>query len=81
MDEALELLQSNNANIIWNKDTKQYYGEYFSNGTTKKIWLEDENSMEERMKVARQLDVKGIAAWKRGHENDKTWDIINKYFK
>lgn len=81
MDEALELLQSNNANIIWDKDTKQYYGEYFSNGTTKKIWLEDENSMEERMKVARQLDVKGIAAWKRGHENDKTWDIINKYFK
>ena len=81
MDEALELLQSNNANIVWDEETRQNYGEYFSNGTTKKIWLEDEKSMEERMKVARQLDVKGIAAWKRGHENDKTWDIINKYFK
>ena len=33
------------------------------------------------MKVARKLDVKGIAGWKRGHENDATWDIINKYFK
>ena len=81
MDEALELLQTNNANIVWDEETRQNYGEYFSNGTTKKIWLEDEKSMEERMKVARQLDVKGIAAWKRGHENDKTWDIINKYFK
>lgn len=81
MDEALELLQTNNATIVWDETTRQYYGEYFSDGTTKKIWLEDEKSMEERMKVARNLDVKGVAAWKRGHENDKTWDVINKYFK
>ncbi len=81
MDEAKKLLQDNNAKIIWDEKTKQYYGEYFSNGTYKKIWLEDETSIEERMKLARKLDVKGIAAWKRGHENDKTWDVINKYFK
>ncbi|WP_317366565.1 glycosyl hydrolase family 18 protein [uncultured Tyzzerella sp.] len=81
MEEARKLLEDNNANIVWNEKTKQYYGEYFSDGTTKKIWLEDEKSMEERMKLARKLDVKGIAAWKRGHETDATWDIINKYFK
>lgn len=81
MDEARKLLEDNNATIVWDEKTRQYYGEYFSDGTTKKIWLEDEKSMEERMKVARKLDVKGIAAWKRGHENDVTWDIINKYFK
>nr|WP_317359807.1 glycosyl hydrolase family 18 protein [uncultured Tyzzerella sp.] len=81
MDEARSLLENNNANIVWDETTRQYYGEYFSDGTTKKIWLEDEKSMEERMKVARKLDVKGIAGWKRGHENDATWDIINKYFK
>ena len=59
----------------------QYYGEYFSDGTTKKIWLEEERSMEERMKVSRKYDVKGIAAWKRGHEKDGIWGIINKYYK
>ena len=81
MDEARKLLEDNNANIVWDEKTRQYYGEYFSDSTTKKIWLEDEKSMEERMKVARNLDVKGVAGWKRGHENDATWDIINKYFK
>ena len=81
MDEARKLLEDNNANIVWDSKTKQYYGEYFSDGTTKKIWLEDESSMEERMKVARNLDVKGVAGWKRGHENQQTWNVINKYFK
>lgn len=81
MDEAIKLLEDNNAKIVWDEKTRQYYGEYFSDGTTKKIWLEDEKSMEERMKVARHLDVKGISGWKRGHENNATWDVINKYFK
>ena len=81
MDDAKKLLEDNNAKIVWDEKTKQHYGEYFSNGTYKKIWLEDEASIEERMNLARKLDVKGIAAWKRGFENNKTWDIINKYFK
>ncbi|MDE6181984.1 MAG: hypothetical protein K2F59_02095, partial [Eubacteriales bacterium] len=81
MDEAVDLLKKNNAEIHWDTKTGQYYGEYFSDGTTKKIWLEEERSMEERMKIAREYDVKGIAAWKRGHENSGTWEVINKYFK
>lgn len=80
MDEAKKLLEDNNATIVWDENTRQYYGEFYSDGTTKKIWLEDEASMEERMKVAKNLDLKGIAGWKRGHENEKTWDVINKYF-
>ena len=32
------------------------------------------------MKVAQKYGVKGIAAWKRGHERDSVWDVINNYF-
>lgn len=81
MDEAVDILKKNNAEIYWDSKTGQYYGEYFSDGTTKKIWLEEERSMEERMKISRKYDVKGIAAWKRGHENSGIWDVINKYYK
>lgn len=80
MEEAKELLEKNKAEIKWLDETKQYYGEYIENGVTNKIWLEDERSIEERMKISRKYDVKGIAAWKRGHENDKTWDVINSYY-
>lgn len=81
MQEAIDILNKNNAEIKWDNSAGQYYGEYFSDGTTKKIWLEEERSMEERMKVSRKYDVKGIAAWKRGHEKDGIWGIINKYYK
>ena len=81
MDEAKKLLEDNKAVTFYDKATKQNYGEYFSEGTTKKIWLEDETSIKARMELSRKLDVKGIAGWKRGHENNKTWDIINMYYK
>lgn len=80
MDEAKKLLEDNNAKVFWDEQTRQYYGEYYSNGTTKKIWLEDASSIEERMKVAKKLGIKGVAAWKRGHETDDIWPVINKYF-
>lgn len=81
MEDAKKILDENNANIIFDSKTGQYYGEYISEGTIKKIWLEDEKSIEERMKISRKYDVKGIAAWKRGHEKEGIWDIINKYYK
>lgn len=81
MEQAANLLEENNANIVWLEDAGQYYGEYIENGITKKIWLEDVNSIEERMKVSRKYDVMGIACWKRGHEKDEVWDIINKYYE
>jgi len=80
MQEAYNTLISNNATITWNEDCGQYYGEYKSNGVTYKIWLEDERSMEERMKIAQKYGVAGIAGWKRGHEKAEVWDVINKYF-
>ncbi|MDE6357580.1 MAG: hypothetical protein K2L15_03210, partial [Eubacteriales bacterium] len=79
MDEAIDILKKNNAEIYWDYETGQYYGEYFSEGTTKKIWLEEERSMEERMKISREYDLKGVACWKRGHEKEGIWEVINKY--
>jgi len=80
MQEAYNTLISNNATITWNENCGQYYGEYKSNGVTYKIWLEDERSIEERMKIAQKYGVAGIAGWKRGHEKSEVWNVINKYF-
>lgn len=81
MDEAMNLLNQNNAKIIWDEKTGQYYGEYILNGNLNKIWLEEERSIEERMKIATKYDVKGVAFWKRGHENASVWNVINKYYE
>lgn len=80
MEEAYADLNSNNANIIWDENAGQYYGEYIKEGITYKIWLEDERSIEEKMKVAQKYNVAGVAAWKRGHEKQEVWNVINNYF-
>lgn len=80
MDDAYEELTRNNANIVWDEECGQYYGEFVKEGILYKCWIEDERSMEERLKIARKYDVKGVAAWKRGFERDSIWELINRYY-
>ncbi len=81
MENAYNNLVENNAEIVYDEETGQNYGEYVKNGITYKIWLEDEKSMEERLTIAKDLDLAGTAAWKRGFEKDSIWSLIKKYLK
>ena len=43
------------------------------------IWMEDEQSMEEKLKVIQSADLAGVAEWKLGFERSSIWDVIAKY--
>jgi spore germination protein YaaH len=43
------------------------------------MWLEEEKSIEEKLKVIHQFDIAGIAEWKLGLEKQTIWDVILKY--
>lgn len=80
MENGYKNLVENNANIVWNEEAGQYYGEYIKEGVKYKMWLEDERSIEEKLKISRKYDVKGVACWKRGFEKDIVWNVINNYY-
>lgn len=80
MEEVENLIKDNNLSVIWLSDTKQNYIEYEEDGLVKKLWIEDEHSMIERMELASSYDLAGVACWKRGFETSNIWDIINSYF-
>lgn len=63
----------------WDTETGQYYGEYESDGAVYKMWLEDEKSIEEKVKRAHDNHLAGTAAWKLGMERAGVWAIIQKY--
>ena len=46
---------------------------------TYSIWLEDEKSIEEKMKLIRKADLAGVAEWRLGYERSDVWEIISKY--
>lgn len=43
------------------------------------IWVEDEQSIEEKMKVIQSYELAGVAEWRLGLERSTVWEIINKY--
>ncbi|MCT4597588.1 MAG: glycosyl hydrolase family 18 protein [Vallitalea sp.] len=79
MKKARQVLEDNNSQIIWNDKVKQYYGDYKDNNITYKIWLEEERSIEEKVKLAIKYDLVGVSGWKIGLEKEEIWDILVKY--
>ena len=79
MSEGMDVLKRNNAKIVWDEELQQNYGEFKEDGATFKMWLEDEKSLEAKLKVISDSDVAGIAEWKLGLENKKIWNTIIKY--
>ena len=81
MDQADKYVQEKGMEVYWNKDVSQNYGELVTAEGTQKIWLEDEKSLEEKMKLVQQYELAGVAAWKLGFERADVWEIISKYLQ
>lgn len=81
MDQADKYVQEKGMEVYWNKDVSQNYGELVTAEGTQKIWLEDEKSLEEKMKLVQQYELAGVAAWKLGFERADVWEIIGKYLQ
>ena len=79
MDQAQAILDQNKVEAKWDNETSQYYAEFKSDGKTYKIWLEEEKSLEEKLKVITSNNVAGIASWKLGLEKSSVWSTILKY--
>lgn len=79
MQTSEDILKQNGAKPEWDDATGQYYGEYSLDGGVYKIWLEEEKSMEAKLKVIKDADLAGIAGWKLGLEKESIWDVIAKY--
>ena len=67
------------AEAQWDKETMQNYAEWDADGGTYKIWLEDEQSLEEKLKVIKSNNLAGVAEWSLGMEDSGVWDLILQY--
>lgn len=79
MQTGQDMLSQNGGTPAWDDATGQYYGEYTLDGALYKIWLEEEESIEKKLKVVTDAEVAGIAGWKLGLEKPEIWDVIAKY--
>ena len=81
MAEARSRIDANGAQITWLEDCGQNYAQYEADGVTYKIWLEDAQSLELKLRVMKDLNLAGAAFWKAGMETADVWDTISSYLE
>ena len=79
MDAIQTFLNTNGAASSWSDADGQYYAEFVQGDSTFKIWIEDETSLEEKLKVMDKYNLVGGAFWKKGFDNTGAWNTIAKY--
>ena len=60
----------------WDEETKQYYIEYEQNGSTYKMWIEDEDSLTAKLNLVNQYELAGGAFWSKDRESNTVWSVI-----
>lgn len=79
MDQGKAYLEANGVKPKWDTETGQYYGEYQTDSGLNRIWLEDNKSLELKLKAVMAEDVAGVSGWKLGLESRSVWNVILKY--
>ena len=71
-------LSRNNITPVWDEVTKQYYAEYEKDGATCKMWMEDMQSLQEKLACIRKADLAGVAVWRLGFEPENIWSLFRQ---
>ncbi len=79
LSSAKQWMDSNISSPVWLEESGQYYGETVQNGITYKMWLEDEASIEAKLKVMQEYKLAGAAFWSSDWDNTSIWEVIIKY--
>lgn len=67
--------------IKWDEKTKQNYGEWERSGYKYQIWIEDEKSIEEKLKLINTYELAGGAFWEKDRETDSIWNLAESKLK
>ena len=79
MGEAAAWLSENAANVVWDEETGQNYAEAKGVDGTSEIWIEDAQSISEKMKEVMAAGCAGVAEWKLGLETQDIWQVISDH--
>ena len=79
MNGAQSILDDRKVKPSWDTATGQYYAEYQEDGATFQIWLEEEKSIEEKLKAVTQSGVHNVSFWRLGFEKTEVWNTVANY--
>ena len=79
MKEAKQFIEENEIELYWSGESQQYYGDVLIDGSLYRIWLEEADSINAKLRIMSQYDIAGVACWRLGQETSDVWDGIQNY--
>lgn len=71
--------QSRDDEIVWDEIACQNYLEWQSGETTYQIWLEDADSIRDKLNVMSAKKLGGVAVWRLGYGTKEIWELVAAY--
>ena len=81
MDGSKNYAKENQMTETWDASLGQNVATVETSDARYTIWMEDEQSMEEKLKVIQSADLAGVAEWKLGFERADVWSLISEYIE
>lgn len=81
MDGAKNYAKENQMTETWDASLGQNVATVETSDARYTIWMEDEQSMQEKLKVIQSADLAGVAEWKLGFERADVWSLISEYIE
>lgn len=81
IETARKAIKDNNATVVWDDKSGQFYSEYKKDDITYKVWLEDENSINLKSSLVQKYKLAGTAAWSRNDSDQTVWSVLNSNLK
>jgi spore germination protein YaaH len=76
MARVQETLKEKKAAVSWDERAKQNYAEYREGDILYRVWVEDAESIRQRVELVHKYNLAGVASWRRGFEKPEIWQII-----
>ena len=81
MNNEADFMSRAGVTAEWDEETCQNYAEWTSGNATYQIWLEDAQSIAEKVKLMATKNIGGVAVWRLGYGTQAAWELINAYLQ
>lgn len=76
--ESVENVLPDGIEKVWDDKLKQNYVEYEKSGITYKMWIEDIDSIREKVGLVKKYNLAGVASWAKDREDERVWGVIKE---
>ncbi len=79
--EDIEGIIPDGVQKTWDDELKQYYVEYQDGDYTRKMWIEDVESLKAKVSLVKENNLAGVASWQYGMETQDVWSMLKEELK